>query len=248
MIARLKHAAKASRLLNFNLVNRDAWIARQAATLPMGARVLDVGAGSCPYRSLFSHCVYKTQDFAQLDQSQLRDGGYGKIDYVGPASRIPVADGSFDAILCSEVLEHVPDPVQVLGEFARILRTGAKVILTAPLGSGIHQEPYHYYGGFTPFWYQKFLRLAGFVDVHVEANAGSFAFYAQESIRFVRNTRPFRLPLPLLATIVWFPVWLLLAPILGLVAPLLCLGLDRFDREQRFTVGYHVTAIRSASR
>jgi SAM-dependent methyltransferase len=246
-MGRLVDRLKASRVFNHNLVNRDAWIRRQAELLPAGARVLDVGAGSCPYRPLFAHCEYKSQDLAQLAGEQLRDGGYGRIDYVSDITAIPVAPASFDAILCAEVLEHVPEPLAAIREFARILKPGGKLILTAPLGSGVHQEPYHFYGGYTEFWYRRFLPAAGFRDVAVEPNDGSLMFFAQEAIRFVRATRPGRLGMPLVAELVWAPVWLLLAPVLGLLVPLVGRALDRFDRERRFTVGYHVTATRAAA-
>jgi len=241
----LKSWFKASPLFSFNLVNRDRWVAAQAASLPAGAKVLDMGAGSCPYRPLFAHCRYQTQDFAGLEGEQLRHGNYGEIDYRCDIASVPVADGEFDAILCTEVLEHVREPIKVVQEMARILKPGGRLMLTAPLGSGIHQEPYHYYGGYTRYWYQDFLAAAGFAQIRVEANAGSFRFFAQEAIRFVQTTRPFKLGMPLLAELLWLPLWLLLAPVLGLALPVVCRLLDRFDREQRFTVGYHVTAVRN---
>jgi len=240
----LKSWLKASPLFAFNLVNRDRWVAEQAANLPAGARVLDMGAGSCPYHSLFAHCRYETQDSIELNANQLRHGGYGRIDYRCDIANVPVADGEFDAILCTEVLEHVREPIKVVKEMARILKPGGRLMLTAPLGSGIHQEPYHYYGGYTPYWYQDFLREAGFSQIRVEANAGSFRFFGQESIRFVQTTRPFKLGMPLPLELLWSPLWALLAPLLALAIPLACSYLDRFDREQRFTVGYHVTAIK----
>ena len=241
----LKSWLTASPLFAFNQVNRDRWVAEQAACLPAGARVLDMGAGSCPYRSLFAHCRYETQDFAGLLDNQLRYGGYGKIDYRCDIASVPVADGEFDAILCTEVLEHVREPIKVVQEMARILKPGGRVMLTAPLGSGIHQQPYHYYGGYTPYWYRDFLGAAGFSQIRVEANAGSFRFFAQEAIRFVQTTRPFKLSMPLPLELLWLPLWALLAPLLALAIPVICRFLDRFDREQRFTVGYHVTAIKS---
>jgi SAM-dependent methyltransferase len=245
MIGRLRALAKRSHTLNFNVVNRDAWVARQAVAVPAGSRVLDVCAGSCPYRPLFAHCEYRTQDFAQLSDDQLRHGGYGRIDYVCDAAEIPVPDGSFDVVLCTEVIEHLPDPVRVLREFHRVLKPGGRALVTAPLGSGIHQEPHHYFGGFTPYWYRRELPAIGFDRVDVQANAGSFAFYGQESLRFVRTSRPFALPVPLLGQLLWLPCWLVLAPILGLGVPLLCRLLDPYDREQRFTVGYHVIATKA---
>lgn len=234
-----------SELFAYNVVRRDRWIAQEASKLPAGTKVLDVGAGSCPYRNLFSHCEYRSQDLLPLRADQLRYGGYGQIDYVSDLASIPVPGGSFGAVLCTEVLEHHPEPIVVVKELARILEPGGMLILTAPLGSGIHQEPYHYYGGYTPWWYKRFLSAEGFDEIHVEANEGSLRFFSQEALRFVQATAPGLLGAPFAVRLIWTPVWFLLAPILGVVVPLACKYLDRFDPEQRFTVGYHVVARKS---
>lgn len=245
MISTLRHCLSSSPIYAFNQVWRDRWIKTQAAATAAGARVLDVGAGSCPYREDFAHCEYRSQDFSALRGDQLRHGDYGQIDYICDAADIPVANASFDVILCTEMLEHVAYPERVIKEFARILKPGGKLILTAPLGSGLHQEPYHYYGGFTPFWFRKFLGEAGFTDILAEPNGNFFALFAQEAIRFVRLSSPRHLPLTI--GLLWLPFWLLLLPILGALMPLVATVLDRHDKEQRFTVGYHVTAKRAAT-
>jgi len=242
ILSAVKQTYRKSTIFNFNVVERDAWVARQAAGLSSGSRVLDAGAGSCPYRALFSHCDYKTQDFTSLQDDQLSGGEYGSIDYVCDITSIPVEDGSFDAVLCSEVIEHVPDPEAVMAEFARILGPGGRLILTAPLGSGIHQEPYHFYGGYTPFWYDKVLSENGFSDIRVQANGGSLKAFAQEALRFMQMTMPFAGVLPLLVSLIWLPFWLLLFPLLAGVVPVAAHLLDRFDRQQHFTVGYFITA------
>jgi ubiquinone/menaquinone biosynthesis C-methylase UbiE len=241
----LRRVFASSDLFAFNLRNRDRWIAEQAAQTPSGSKVLDVGAGSAPYRALFAHCDYKTQDFSELEDGQLRHGGYSRIDIVSKASAIPVPDASFDLILCTEVLEHVPEPIAVIEEFSRIVAPGGRLILTAPLGSGIHQEPYHFYGGYTPYWYEKFLREAGFDPIAIVANDGSLRHIAQETVRFTQMTRPFGFAAPWHVHLLWLPVWTIVAPVLALGVPLAAKLLDRFDTEQRFTVGYHVTAVRS---
>lgn len=232
-------------MFSFNLCERDRWVARQAAQVPAGSRVLDVGAGTCPYRDLFSHCEYKPHDFRQLQPGQQRaHKGYGDIDYVSDILNIPVSSGSFDVLLCTEVLEHVPEPILSIHQFARILRPGGKLLLTAPLGSGLHQEPYHFYGGFTPYWYSKFLAEAGFEDVNIQPNGGFFKHYGQESLRFAMLLAPWKHELHSMR-LLWTPFWLLSFIWLAVLCPIVCHILDRFDEHKGFTIGYHVSAVRS---
>ena len=84
------------------------------------------------------------------------------IKYVSDITSIPLADGCLDAILCTEVIEHVTDPMAVLAEFSRLLKPGGRLLLTAPLLSALHMEPFHYYGGYTHYWYRHWLPLRGF--------------------------------------------------------------------------------------
>lgn len=237
---------KQSRIFNFNQVERDSWIQRQTSELRDGLLVLDIGAGNCPYRKHFSRCVYKTQDFAALPPDQLRDhSGYDRIDYVCDAADIPVPADQFDVVVCTEVLEHVPEPIQVIREIARVLKPGGKLLLTAPLGSGLHQEPYHYYGGYTPYWYQKFLTQAGFAELRVEPNGGFFKHYGQESVRFARMLTPWKATAPWPVRLFLLPVWLISLPWFVLCLPLACHLLDRLDLEKKFTIGYNVVAIKA---
>jgi ubiquinone/menaquinone biosynthesis C-methylase UbiE len=60
------------------------------------------------------------------------------------------------------VLEHVPDPTKVLDEFARLLKSGGKLILSAPFASLVHFAPYHYCSGFSSYWYEHHLPQRGF--------------------------------------------------------------------------------------
>jgi SAM-dependent methyltransferase len=237
-----------SRVYMFNAVDRDAWIAREASALPSGSRILDVGAGPCRYRPLFLHCDYRTQDFCQHTATEGTPLGdekwnYGQIDYVSDAAQIPVPDAAFDTILCTEVLEHVTHPIDVVREFGRILRPGGTLLLSAPLGSGLHQEPDHYYGGFTPYWYMRFLGDAGFERIEITANGGFFRHYAQESQRFSALLDPRRLRG--VARFALAPLWLTLLPYHRVVLPLFCHFADRLDTHRGFTVGYHIRAIRA---
>jgi SAM-dependent methyltransferase len=236
-------------VFNFGVVERDRWVATLARALPSGSRVLDVGAGPARYRPLFSHCDYRTQDFCQhfgSSEGNLPEGDrwkYGQIDYVSDAESIPVPDAAFDAVICTEVLEHVPRPEKVVRELGRVLRSGGALIATAPLGSGLHQEPHHFYGGFTPYWYNRFLVEAGFKDIVVTPNGGFFKHYGQESQRFSALLDPRRLKA--VPAVMMFPLWLLSLPLFRVALPIFCHLVDGLDKSRGFTVGYHVTARRS---
>jgi SAM-dependent methyltransferase len=233
--------AAVTRAYRYNRANRDAWVAAQAARTPAGARVLDVGAGVGPYRPLFAHCEYRAHDFAAVPETM---GRYTPLDYVSDIVSIPVPDGSFDVVLCTEVLEHVPEPIAAVRELARIVRPGGRLLLSAPLGSILHQEPYHFYGGYTPHWYRRFLPEAGLEVEAVEANAGFFSLFGQEAVRYStyldpRHTAGTGAARPLLALL-----WLGLLPLTRGVFPLLGRALDRLGLESTATAGYHVAAVK----
>lgn len=182
-----ERSAHFERIVNFSAYARESWIAEKAAALPKGSKVLDVGAGECPYRGWFSHCSYKTQDLAQYrgttTSSESERWNYGQIDYVCDSTKIPVPDKSFDVALCTEVLEHVPRPIDTLRELSRILVRGGSLFLTAPLGSGLHQQPFHFYGGYTPHFYEKFLNECGLEIVEMRPIGGLLKHVGQEAYR-----------------------------------------------------------------
>ena len=230
---------KRKSIFRFNSYTRNQWMINVAKTVPAGSDVLDAGAGTGPYREIFSHCNYKTQDFCQ---TPCRIGQYTKIDYVCDITNIPIPNESFDVIICNEVLEHVPEPIVVIREFSRILRRGGQLFLTAPLGCGLHQKPYIFYGGFTPFWYHKFLPQFGFENVEVVPNHGFFKFYAQESRRFVKILFNENMSKP--AKILTLPIKVVLSLWFRRFIPVVCHYLEKFDNDKDFTVGYFVKASR----
>ncbi|MGE3549662.1 MAG: methyltransferase domain-containing protein, partial [Geobacter sp.] len=217
----------------FNQRTRDRWVAQKASVVMAGSRVLDVGAGTGPYRSLFTHCDYKTQDFKQFTGHK-RDGGteYGTIDYESDITAIPVPDASFDVVLCTEVLEHVPEPSAALKEMARIIRPGGRIFLTVPLGSGLHQLPYHYYGGLSPTWYKYWGEKFGLSVEEITPNGGFFRLLAQECVRAASF-----LPQSHLMSQADKKA---LEPLLSENLPRILFALEDEVFIDKFTVGYHV--------
>ena len=65
------------------------------------------------------------------------------------------------------------------------------MFLTAPLGSGLHQQPHHYYGGFTPHFWRRIADEVGLEIVSIEPNGRFFRMLSQEVARgahFVRSS------------------------------------------------------------
>ena len=60
---------------------------------------------------------------------------------IADAHHIPRPDATFDTVICTEVLEHVPDPRQVVREMARVLRPGGVLVLAVPFVYPVHGAP-----------------------------------------------------------------------------------------------------------
>jgi SAM-dependent methyltransferase len=50
----------------------------------------------------------------------------------GDALQLPFPDASFDRVICSEVLEHIPEDIAAMGELSRVLRRGGTMAITVP--------------------------------------------------------------------------------------------------------------------
>lgn len=226
-------------VVNFSSHMRITWMKQQAAAVPAGARVLDAGAGEGQYRPLFAHTRYASQDFAQYtgssDVAAPETWTYNKLDYVCDITAIPVPDGSFDAVICTEVLEHVPEPLAALRELARVTAPGGRLLLTAPLGSGMHQEPYHFYGGYSRHFWERVLPQLGFEIDELVPLRGLLSHAAQE---VHRASRYMALQGDLPQDQAWvMQEWL----------PRLLHDKDPAVPVEQFTVGYMVRATKCAS-
>jgi SAM-dependent methyltransferase len=83
--------------------------------------VLDYGCGGSPYRPLFPSADYRRADCVDLPGLDYRFGEDEKIDE---------ADGTFDVVLSTQVLEHVRHPQLYLRETWRLLKPGGTIIVS----------------------------------------------------------------------------------------------------------------------
>jgi ubiquinone/menaquinone biosynthesis C-methylase UbiE len=175
-----------TRVGTHNERTRVAWIERTLKRIPAGARLLDAGAGEQQFKRFCSHLQYVAQDFAQYDgrgdEVGLQTGMWDQtgLDIVSDVAAIPEPDQSYDAIMCTEVFEHIPHPVEALKEFARLLKPGGYLLITAPFCSVTHFAPYHYYTGFSRYFYEYYLPRYGFEIIDFQTNGNFFEYVAQE--------------------------------------------------------------------
>lgn len=168
-----------------NEETRTKWIESSLKKIPPGLRILDAGAGECQYKKYCSHLVYVSQDFAQYTgegKIGLQTGSWdnSKLDIISDITNIPVANDEFDAVMCTEVLEHVPDPVSTLKELNRILKPNGYLLLTTPFASLTHFAPFHYSSGFNSFFYYHHLTEMNYEIVDLSLNGNYYEFLAQE--------------------------------------------------------------------
>lgn len=169
-----------------NLTNREKWLQETLSKIPAGAKILDAGAGELKYKRFCFHLNYVSQDFGQYNGSgdnaglQTQSWDNTKLDIVSDITSIPVEDASFDAVMCIEVLEHLPDPVKALYELNRVLKPGGVLILTAPFCSLTHFSPYHFSTGFNKYFYERHLQDLKHEIIDLQPNGNYFEYLAQE--------------------------------------------------------------------
>jgi SAM-dependent methyltransferase len=112
-----------------------AWLREEAARAGRdlgGYRVLDVGCGPKPYFPFF-------EPFASEYVGVDIDNPAAELE--GAAEDLPVPDGSFDVVLCTQVLEHALDPALAVSELSRVVAPGGRVLASTHGVQVYHPSP-----------------------------------------------------------------------------------------------------------
>jgi hypothetical protein len=182
-----------------NIEFRDQWVAQALRRCRPGAgetTLLDVGAGASPYRSTAKELgyAYRSHGFSAYVPSEASPGlqddtwDYPEHDFVCDITAIP-DDAASDVLLCTEVLEHVPDPVRAFERMVQLVKPGGWVIVTVPFLSLMHQSPYWFQSGLSPFWFEHWAAETG-IEVDELTVQGDYAdLMSQEVARLLRFKR-----------------------------------------------------------
>lgn len=190
--------------------------------------VVDVGAGSSPYKAFF-----KSTDYITLDIVKTRT-----LSVVADIHLVPIRDEVADLVVAIEVLEHIPETDKVFDELRRILKKGGDLIMSVPFLYGIHDEIDHI--RLTEKAIKYLANKHGFRILDLRSTGGIFSVLGQLlnqipyeiSLRYMRKRSSSRLQ-TYLALPPIFLGYLALIPITKLL-----LSMDKLDRAREWTLGY----------
>ena len=132
-------------------------------------RCLDAGAGRSPYGRVLEALGC---DVFSVD---VEDRG-GSIDLAADLQDLnELPDASFDTVLCTQVLEHLPRPWDAVAEISRVLRPNGVAMISVPHLSVIHEAPHDYFR-YTRFGLESLLERAGLEVLEIESTGGLVCF------------------------------------------------------------------------
>jgi ubiquinone/menaquinone biosynthesis C-methylase UbiE len=92
---------------------------------------------------------------------------------------MPIKDGIFDAVLCTQVLEHLEWPRESVMEMYRVLKPGGKLYITLPMAQSEHQVPYDFFR-YTSYGIESICKHAGFKEIKITPFGGLWVRWAYE--------------------------------------------------------------------
>jgi SAM-dependent methyltransferase len=204
--------------------------------LKPGDRVLDAGSGNAAEQRIRQELIAWGIDLTTLDFTE----GEG-IDIVADITKTGLPEGSYDAVVCMQVLEHVQDPRAVCLELARLAKPGGIVAISAPQSYWLHNLPWHYFH-LTREGLMLITSEAGLQTQKISSQGGHFLLLghmAHYTCRVLESAAKGK----------WWavaakPFFILLRLALGLGFKSACLLLDRLIPDETNTLGWNMICIK----
>ena len=139
--------------------------------------MLDVGCGAKPYFPYFAEYAdsYVGVDVVENPAAEL----------LGCVEDLPVGDGSFDVVLCTQVLEHCDDPARAVAELRRVTAPGGRVLASTHGVQVYHPSPQDYWRWTHEGLRRLFAENGEWADLDVRPAGGTAACLAMLLSTFV---------------------------------------------------------------
>lgn len=142
----------------FYIVRSDLYNHIKVLALRLDGNILDVGCGSKPYQNLF---INKLSYVGLEYESSVLIEKKIQVEHTYKGDKFPFEDQKFDSIVCFQVLEHVFNPEQFIGELNRVVKCNGKVLLTVPFVWDEHEQPYDF-GRYSSYGLKALFERKGF--------------------------------------------------------------------------------------
>jgi SAM-dependent methyltransferase len=165
--------------------NIDTYIIRKSIfdalnrNMPLlNGKLLDVGCGKMPYKKyILSNSNVQTYHGIDIKDALEYDDKV-KPDFYWDGKKLPFADNSYDCIIATEVLEHLPNTNLFLSEVYRVLKKEAVFFFTTPFFWNLHEVPHDEYR-FTPFSLKRHLNNSNFKNIEIWSSGSWHTSMAQ---------------------------------------------------------------------
>lgn len=163
--------------------------------------LIDIGAGEGIYRETIESLgfEYFAHDFGGYSATNATTGirdskwDYTTLTYSCDILELPL-EKTFDVVICTEVLEHVPDPVASLKHISKLVKNDGYLLITVPMMSFVHQEPYYFSSGLSTYWFEYWIPRVS-MDIEKLIVQGDYVdFMRQEIERIFYEIVPSKFP------------------------------------------------------
>ena len=159
------------------VIRKEIFKAIAISLASFSGKILDSGCGSMPYKN-FILSNNKVIDYLGLDIESALNYDDVKPDFLWNGSVMPFEKNSFDVVISTEVLEHLPNPDLYLLEVKRVLKPGGMFFFTVPFLMPLDEVPNDYYR-YTPYALEMIFKKSGFVNVNIKPMGGYNAALGQ---------------------------------------------------------------------